>query len=340
MSHYDLVVLNSWHASDGPTFRHENGTSRIDFILTRRAHSDSLARQTRALPHMPLVPQTGPTHIPLIATLKKQWFAYHNPKVTGWTLQHRQQLRQHWRAKDDIWNNVTETVVHTLASYTEQTPCGFSTLHHVLNDQVGPMVSKPSMEQGPDYTLNGFQQFLHCGQALRSFTTCDLRSIFHSWHLVIKQQQARCSMRHHPKARRKDQRQQLMHTARQAANANDQHALFSHIRRITPKMPRMHIRLRGQQGQLLEPMEAAQSIADWLTNLYHDPTSNSLVDPTPHWPYDAQDLYHSFHAFEGTKALDPDFLPSILWHHNAGDLCRYGPFLHSSLAEIYSFIDR
>ena len=318
LSHYDLVVLNSWHASDGPTFRHENGTSRIDFLLTRRAHSDSLARQTRALPHMPLVPQTGPTHIPLIATLKKQWFAYHKPKDTGWTLQHRQQLRQHWCANDDIWNNVNETIVQTLVSSTAQTPCGLSTLHHQLNDQVGPMVSKPSMDQRPDYILNGFQQFLHCGQALRSFTTCDLKSIFHSWYHVIKQQQARCSMRHHSKARRKDQRRQLMHTARQAANANDQYALFSHIRRITPKMPRMHIRLRGQQGQLLEPMEAAQSIADWLTHLYHDSTPSSTVDPTPHWPFDAQDLYHCFHAFEGTKALDPAFLPSILWHHNAG----------------------
>ena len=146
LSHYDLVVLNSWHASDGPTFRHENGTSRIDFLLARRAHSDSLARQTRALPHMPLVPQTGPTHIPLIASLRKQWFAYPKPKATGWTLQHRQQLRQHWCANDDIWNNVNETIVQTLVSSTAQTPCGLSTLHHQLNDQVGPMVSKPSMD--------------------------------------------------------------------------------------------------------------------------------------------------------------------------------------------------
>ena len=95
-----------------------------------------------------------------------------------------------------------------------------------------------------------------------------------------------------------------------------------HIRRITPKMPRMHIRLRGPQGQLLDPMEAAHSIAEWLIQLYHDPHSNSTVDPSPQWPFDAQDLYHSFHDFEGTKALDPEFLPSILWHYNARDFAE------------------
>lgn len=131
----------------------------------------------------------------------------------------------------------------------------------------------------------------------------------HSWKHVIKQQQACCSMRQHSKLRRKDQRQQLMQTARQAANANDQYTLFSHIRRITPKMPRKHIRLRDQHGQLLKLMEAAQSIANWLTNLYNDPHSIPSIDPSPQWLFDAQDLYCSFHEFEGTKALDPEFLP-------------------------------
>ena len=328
LSQNDLVVLNSWNATDGPTFRHENGTSRIDFIITRRVHSDTLARQTRALPQMPLVPQTGPTHIPLIATLKTQWYVYRTPKVTGWTIQHRQQLRQHWRANDDTWTNINETIVQHLDSSTAQTPYGLSTLHQVLNDQVGPMVNKLPVVQRPAHTLNGFQQFLHCRQALCSFTSCDLKSLFHSWQLVIKQQQARRTMRHHSKARRKDQRQQLMATARQAANANDQFALFSHIRRITPKMPRMHIRLRGQEGQLLDPKEAAQAIADWLTQLYNDPNNNSSVDPFPHWSFDEQDLCRSFLEFEGTKALDPEFLPSILWHHNARE---FAEAIHSSI---------
>lgn len=124
-------------------------------------------------------------------------------------------------------------------------------------------------------------------------------------------------MRIHSKQRRKEQRQQLMQTARCAANANDQYTLFSHIRRITPKMPRTNIRLRGQQGQLLEPVEAAQLIADWLTSTYQEADFHPTIHEQPSWIFDSQDLYDCFRDFEGNKALAPDFLPSILWRSNA-----------------------
>ena len=108
-----------------------------------------------------------------------------------------------------------------------------------------------------------------------------------------------------------------MQAARCAANANDQYTLFSHIRRITPKMPRKNIRLRGPQGQLLEPKEAAQVIADWLATTYQDSNVTPVTQAQPDWIFDSQDLYDCFRGFENNKALAPDFLPSILWRSNA-----------------------
>ena len=320
---YDLVTLNTWDSTAGPTFQHDHGTSRIDYICTRRCHADSVAKSASVLPHMPLVPQNGPRHHPLIASLKKQWFAFKNTNPTGWTPQHRQQLRQHWSAGDQTWIHINEIIVQHLDSADRHTPPPLDLFHQELNAKVEPLVSRSSSKCRPEPNLNGFTEFLQCGQALLSYTTKDLATFFQCWKLVIRQQKARHLMRVHSKEKRKDQRRQLMQAARSAANANDQYTLFSHIRRITPKMPRTNIRLRGPHGQLLEPQEAAQVIADWLAVTYQDPHVTTVMKDHPDWIFDSQDLYDSFRSFESNKALAPDFLPSILWKISCRCICKH-----------------
>ena len=219
------------------------------------------------------------------------------------------------------WHTINETVAEHLDQIQMTSPPpSLADFHEGLTHKVHPLVVSPEAPTRPDTTLNGFHLFLDCRRKLADLKCCTLTSIFQSWVLVTKQHKARQQLRQHSKILRKAKRQHLMQTARQAANANDQYTLFNHIRRITPKVPRVHIRLRGPQGQLLGPEEAAQMIADWLQNLYSNPAFTDTASQAFSWPLDVADLHHGFHQFEINKALDPDFIPSIFWKQHAGSM--------------------
>ena len=318
LQQYNLVTLNTWTSSDGPTFCNDTASSRIDFICTRRVHADGLAKQACTVPQMPLVPQTGPRHFPIMTTLKKHWFTTPKKTSTAWTPVQRHCLRQHWLQNDDTWTAVNETVARHLDHvYENSSPPSLNELHATLNDKVHPMVATSSHRPRQETHLNGFHLFLSCRQKLQTITCRSLAMIFQSWNLVTLQHKARLQIRQHSELQRKAKRQHLMQTARSAADAKDQYTLFAHIRRITPKVPKVNIRLRGTDGQLLGPDEAAQMIADWLQHLYSDPTNTDHTSQAYSWPLDVADLHHGFHQFEINKALDPEFLPSIFWKHHA-----------------------
>ena len=65
----NLVGLNTWTPSQGPTFINTLGrSSKIDFIFTRMFHADKLAKNVGYLHDAPFI-QDGPHHIPLLVSL-------------------------------------------------------------------------------------------------------------------------------------------------------------------------------------------------------------------------------------------------------------------------------
>ena len=100
LKQFNLIALNSWNHLDGPTFQNHVASSRIDFLFTRSIHADQQARDVRQLHQMPLVPETGPFHVPLLTTLRKCWHQQDSPPKTGWTPHDRKRLRHHWIGND------------------------------------------------------------------------------------------------------------------------------------------------------------------------------------------------------------------------------------------------
>ena len=315
LKQYDLVMLNTWNHLAGPTFTSHLGSSRIDYICTRRIHADGWAKQVQQLEHMPLVPESGPRHYPLVTTLKRQWYSSQLLPNPSWTAAHRTRLRQHWKAADPTWDTIQQTMVQHLDETTDALDVhDFAKFHSDLTDKVRALVS-PYSPQRPDVTLNGFQALLCHKRQLHALTQRTISNVFQSWKLLVHIRQDRLLLRQHSNLQRKERRQNLMSQARLAANARDQYTLFAHIRRITPKTPRRQFRLRGPQGELLSPSEAADSIAAWLFSTYNDADASHSPPPMQayEWPFDQMALSRNFRRFDNNKALDPDFIPSLLW---------------------------
>ena len=86
---FDLMALNTWNSHDTATYEFGHQCSRIDYICTRRKHADPLARDVKQLHDFSLVPLTGAFHIPLMTSIRREWFNAQTSKSLGWTRQQK-----------------------------------------------------------------------------------------------------------------------------------------------------------------------------------------------------------------------------------------------------------
>lgn len=85
----DFNVLNSW-VDLGPTYVHEGGASRTDFMLYRNLHTDQKSKQVKYLHHHPMHQNSGCRHVPMIATLASRSVPQHSRSPFHW----RRHLKQ------------------------------------------------------------------------------------------------------------------------------------------------------------------------------------------------------------------------------------------------------
>ena len=325
MTQFDLVALNTWSSSLGPSFQSSLHSSRIDFLLTRRIFADSQARKVVYLQDMPLLPLSGPRHFPMMSTLKKSW---HQQKVAppdGWTFQQRCHLRQHWQDDSTTWQAV-QTLAHdhfcsvSQSSQFDSAAAQLAHFHGDLSAQVKAQVvanvsNDPVVHNGPS---PGLKHLIAVIKQLKQLTTCSLSSIFQCWSLITASSKARLRMKAHSKARRQRKRRDLMMHARAAADSHDQYQLFKNIRSICPKAPKKLIRLRDELGNLLGPEGAAEAISKWLTQLYQEDTHDSLpLLPVRSWPFAEEEYVKVLQGFQSIKALTPVYAPALVWKENA-----------------------
>ena len=83
LTQFDLVALNTWNAGDGATYEFCTHSSRIDYICTRRSHADTMTKDVKLLRDFTLVPLTGAFHVPLMTTIRKEWYPERPPPQNG-----------------------------------------------------------------------------------------------------------------------------------------------------------------------------------------------------------------------------------------------------------------
>ena len=100
---FDLNMLNSW-TDLGPTYMHEGGASRIDFILLRNLHTDQQSKQVKYLHHHPM------QQTPMITTLSSRWVPQQTRTPFHWNRQLKQKAYQHFAQNSSQWNQQVENI--------------------------------------------------------------------------------------------------------------------------------------------------------------------------------------------------------------------------------------
>ena len=111
---------------------------------------------------------------------------------------------------------------------------------------------------------------------------------------------------------------------------------FGIIRKLSPKVPRKQIHLRGSQGHLLGPDEAADHLRDWYQAMYSDTQPHTYEPDHLHWPFEEWELSQSFLHLPVHKAVSPHYAPAPLWRTirqmMAGKLQEHGQHCATSKA--------
>ena len=124
----------------------------------------------------------------------------------------------------------------------------------------------------------------------------------HTWSLkhaeVLKQKKA-------------DHLQQLLETAEAAARRNDMCLLYNIINRLSPKQRPDRLQLRSQDGQLLSPTEAFQTLCSYVTKTWKGPVPTLPRLPAPGVPFQEIELTHALMKTKGIKSMAPRKCPGF-----------------------------
>ena len=328
LKQHNLIALNTWSPNNTATYEFNHQHSRIDYIICRREHGDPLAKDVQMLHDFALLPLTGAFHVPLLTTLRKDWFLTIETPTARWTRQQRLQLHQHCVKQDETYEQFQHQMNTLVNNLQDNTTPDLDTLHSQLMTFSGQVfnVAKPT----PLYrcSVGPYRRFQEHTRQLRQLQGTDLASLFAAWRQVHLRGKARKDMTQSSRATRKQKLMQVFTTAQRADQARDHFALYQAIRDLAPKQTSRRIMLRDAQGHLMGPQESADWIHDWYKAIYSAAPCDP-IDTSAHWPFDVQSFSDALNSIPTHKALDPSFAPAPMWKYGAEGIATYlDPVLH------------
>eukprot|EP00435_Cladocopium_sp_Y103_P018388 s1539_g4.t1 len=323
---FSLTALNTWTHDLGPTYQFDLQHSRIDFICCRTQFADATSKQVQYLTDFPLLCHGGAFHVPMITSLLKAWNHNSPQRQQGWTRHQRVDLCHQWLHPNERTAHLQQRVCDSLTNLPDSdTP--FDLVHQTLHQFTAP-TTHHAKEPVHRFDITPFQQFQEHTMALRALHGTDLRTVFQAWHHIMSKCKARRVMKQNSKLARKRRLQQIYEAADRAEQAHDHFRLYQAIRTIAPKQQYRRVMLRAHDGTLLTPAQAADSLCDWFSMVYHSDV------PQPEacsfdWPFTQDEFQAGLHKLPLSKALDPVYAPAPFWRCAAQQIAHYlDPYLH------------
>ena len=332
------MALNTWNAGDGPTYEFCSQSSRIDYICTRRAHADQPARDVKQLRDFDLVPITGAYHIPLLTTIRRDWFPASSHIKTGWTRQQRLQLHAHCSKQDQVFDMFQAQVIAAVQNLVARAHSDLHALHDTLNRFPSTPFQQDQSHKLHRLDMGPFRRFQEHTKKLRRVRSTELVGLFSAWYHVSCRSKARQAMTLTSKASRKARLDQVYNAADRADKAKDHFTLFQAIRSLAPKQVQKRIMLRSDQGELLGPEAAADWLHQWFTDLYSVGDRHFTVEPFD-WPFSVGEFTHGLRSLPTHKALAPQFSPAPFWKHGAEAIATYLDKMFHDCCAVPSFPD-
>ena len=325
MESHDLVAVNTW----GPISSYSNSfgdhRSVIDFVMLRRLHADSQARQVTYVYEHPLHPPRLSSHIPMVTNFACFWqcwlsksgcgfprpatdsfiadVAAQAPRYLMYLDQLREELARQSTLDLDLDAVIAKVALHVYPAARKQAKIS-------IQDQVQDQVAR-------GWVLWKRLQKIH-GRSLLS--------LFQGWLLAAQLQKHR---RRHRKVHRLLQRarlKELMDQASQASKVGDQRTLHKLVRQLSPKQRHIKMQLRNSSGFLMSDEDEAHTIQAHMTRLYVQDGAEPLdCMHCDELPFDEPSLYQSLLDIPARKSVPPGFSESAFVKHAAAVItpCLY-----------------
>eukprot|EP00435_Cladocopium_sp_Y103_P004820 s1398_g1.t1 len=183
------------------------------------------------------------------------WHYEHPQRKVGWTRSQRLDLCHQWlhpseRTMELQWH-IQTSVAQLLANDNP-----LNTLHQHLQTFAAP-TSAHECVPVHRFDVTPFRLFQAHSDALRALAGHSLATLFLAWFHVHHKDKTRRQMEVNSKLARRHKLQQVYEAADRAAQARDPFRLYQAIKSLTPKQAYKRIILRGENGDVLSPEQAA-----------------------------------------------------------------------------------
>lgn len=273
---HDLVALNSWHDL-GPTYKHHNFASHLDYLFTRTSMADGAARSVKYIWDAHFQPPNPMGHAPMLTTIL---YTLHNTikaQHTTCTIAERARMRQAWRAHDSNWTRYLNHVHHHLSQRppTDSLDHYISQLHDLLTPTVKHHFAQDRVSSSDCASI--IRQKWQARQSMFDHHKPTLFSILQVWRHYTRFRHLDRQCKLHAKFLRTDRLARLSAEVTAAANRHDAFAMRQVIRKRTPKQRPQKIQLRNSWGHLATPCEEIAILKTFICTEWAGPDL-----PTPH----------------------------------------------------------
>lgn len=316
---HGLTGLNTWNPKLGPTFKQSDHSSRIDFIFTRKPAADGIAKDTQYAWDAPFCTDLHFGHAPIIAQLRKTWYAPSTVE-NGITPQQRRTGHMAFSAQTDTWrafietaaSAVTQTLQAAWISDEDLIPQVHATAIECFQ-QFFPHI--PQHRNSIDCTTTQFTmtKWQH-RKTLMQFSIPHRHNIFRAWYHLTRFLALNRQSKHHAKQVRRHRFHEMMQSARDAATRHDSRTLFGLINKYTPKQPKRRMQLRNVHGHIASPVEEAALLKKFVMDTWKGPTCFPVPQmPFSGLPFTVDDLEYEMSRIDPAKAVARPCAPGAVW---------------------------
>ena len=321
---HSLTALNTWTMA-GPTYFHGQHASRIDFAMTRLAHSDGQSKHVQYLTAADFLPPNSVHHIPMVFSIRHGYTQFHHHKVSpSCTYMQRAACRTAQEQDSDTWLQLSQRVADTCRSL-QQAPLTPDDIIRELHDTIKPTVhalfpTKPNRLQPVDYTPVETiirNKWVHRRALIR--LRCHTQSqrpgvLFQAWYHWCKCRVLQRTQQKEARFARAKRFRDLCTAVDAAATTHDAHTMFHIINQFSPKHPPARARLRNKDGKLANQHEAHALTVAYVRTAWDGPELRICSDlAAPGDPFQVTDLETAIMQLHGNRSVAAPYLPAVIW---------------------------
>ena len=268
----DLCAINTWKGRHEFTCQASTGSSFLDAILLRRLHSDPQARTATTSYNSVLgaASEGASFHYPILASIPKWWRCWSQSShastspassPTGVMKLNVDKLLRDSQMGSDSW----QALLHEISALTF--------VPSQVNEQIHRAVLRhyPSEAQRPKLVSISpklYQRKWQVAKALRSPAGSGLTAVLLRWHLVARLRVLHRQTQRLSRRLRRDRMNRIIDDAKLAARHSNMHALFAAIRRLSPKRPRLKVRICSTSGLAMSAEDEHKTIVEYFQQLF------------------------------------------------------------------------